>query len=275
MENFNFLGRRDGIGNRLEEIIKLYAYACEKKIKCNYIWKNQHKHRSFKIMLGVAGDEINITTTPQPGVPFIKKSDINLTLNRNEALKYASKIIPNFKIAFTDNIKPLGVHIRSTDRIRKSENPNFMKNKREFFSFLWNTITLVNNRRPSHLFVCSDDKEMLAFFISNLDKKIKIVKPVCEKNIDPAYVDFFSLTQCEEIIMCSKFSSFLALASLIGDVPIIVFYLHENSKNRFKMKCQYAEKIHFSDVFLLKEFYRFRIRNFFLGGSFNQEIRNT
>lgn len=263
MECFNFVGRPDGIGNRLEQLIKLNAYADKNKIKVNYIWKNKHKNRSYDIMLRTTGGLINIATTPQPGVPFLTSRDIILDISREELIQYAGKIIPNFKITFEKNIKPLGVHLRGTDRIKNNKNPNFMKNKREFLAFLWNTIELVNKRKPKYLFVCSDDQKMRNFFIKNLSPAINIVMPVSDENIPLEYIDFFALSQCEEIIMCSRFSSFSALASLIGNLPLTVFYLHPETKNRFKLVCHNTDKIHYSAFFLMKRYYSFIIRNFF------------
>jgi hypothetical protein len=44
---FYFIGRPDGIGNRIEQLIKLQEYCKKINVKCIYIWVNS-SFRNYK-----------------------------------------------------------------------------------------------------------------------------------------------------------------------------------------------------------------------------------
>ncbi|WP_029037669.1 O-fucosyltransferase family protein [Salinimicrobium xinjiangense] len=235
--NFNILGRPDGLGNRIEEIILASAFCSKEGQYANYIWNNKIKNRTYDIKL--TSNHLKISEKSEQNVPYKTLSEIKVNLSQNEILKSGKEVKPNFDIHFKNGIKPIGIHIRGTDRINNNNHPHFMKDKKEFFSFLSKALEVINNKSPKHIFVTSDDSNTREVFIENLNKQIIIINPVYDKDVSAEYVDFFALTLCEEIIMCSKFSSFAITASLIGNIPLISFSFDDSIEKRYKALFKY------------------------------------
>ncbi|GHV57494.1 hypothetical protein FACS1894182_06470 [Bacteroidia bacterium] len=237
MKHFNFMGRSDGLGNRIEEIILLEAIcAKEKNITVDYIWNNQHIHRSYNILL--SSKNVSILQHPQDSVVFCKLQDFPDSLSQSELLAAASNIKPRFNIAFDKQIKPVGVHIRGTDRIGKNH-PHYMKNNKELNEYLSKTIELINHAKPEYVFICADDVKVKNEFIKHLNREIVIVEPICDKSIPLEYRDFFALTLCSKIYMCSRFSTFSIIASLIGNIPLVSYVYDETVLQRYKALFEY------------------------------------
>lgn len=233
--NGNYIvgGRASGLGNRIEEVIVCEALCDLKKINITYTWaKNGAPNRLYPILFKTDGLNTKISTKP---LGISRKNNIRKGFyeqaNQEIMLKASSKIKPTFNIKFENNIKPIGVHIRSTDRIANRGNKDQMTG--EFFQKCFNhTIQLINELNPPYLFVASDDHSKKVNFISKLNNNITIVNPISDSK-HPVYDDFFGLSLCEKIYMCSKFSSFAICASLIGDIPI-VSYIDENETNLWR-----------------------------------------
>lgn len=250
--DFNFLGRPDGIGNRIEEIITIGAICQKEKLVANYIWRNTNKYRSYDIFFKTNLDNVKLSGKATKDLPNKSISDIqNTNLSQKEILVVAKKIEPCFNIYFKNYIKPVGIHIRGTDRIKNNDHPHFMKNKREFLSYLSNTILKINKECPNYVYICSDDSDYRNAFINKLDKNIIVVKPICDKGIPDEYIDFFALTKCEKIYMCSKFSSFAITASLIGNIPVVSFFRDEEVAKRYKALFHYEPDIPVNNNILL------------------------
>ncbi|MEM9834248.1 MAG: hypothetical protein AAF944_26680 [Bacteroidota bacterium] len=244
MRNFNIIGRPDGLGNRIEEVILVHAYCSKKNQKANYIWQNKHKQRTYSVKFTCKN--LKISDTIEIDIPFKKTSDLQLNIGQDEILKFAKDIVPSFNIRFESDIKPIGIHIRGTDRILNNGHPHFMKDRKELFSYLSKTLELVNSIRPKYLFICSDDDKIRKIFIDNLDSKIVIVEPVYDKDVSAEYIDFFALTLCEKTVMCSKFSSFAITASLIANSPIVTFSYDEDVARRYQALFQYQPNISYN-----------------------------
>ena len=229
----NFIGRSDGIGNRLEQIIKLEALCSRENTFVNYYWNN--KQRKYPILLTAKNVNI-VSTSLSDTIPL-------QNFSRGEMLAAARLIKPTFDIHFKK--KPIGVHIRSTDRIGK-DHPHFMLDNDEFNTYISKTIAIINEVKPKYLFVCADNDKCKRFFIKHLDKDISIVEPICDAPGE--YRDFFALTLCKSIYMCSKFSSFSIVASLIGNIPIISHTYNKETENRYKAIFQYRNVVNFKKV---------------------------
>ncbi|WP_298480343.1 hypothetical protein [uncultured Maribacter sp.] len=232
MTKFNIIGRPDGIGNRIEEIILVNAFCIKNKQSANYIWKNKIKARTYDIKFSL--NKVKILKNEEQSLPFKTFEDIGENFSQTEILNAAKNIAPNFKIGFENNSKPIGVHIRGTDRIKNNNHPHFMKDKKEFYTFLSKTLEFVNKKCPKNVFLCSDDIEIRDLFIKNLNKNITVVQPISEKNVPEEYIDFFALTLCKEVIMCSKFSSFAITASIIGNIPLVALHYDKEVTERYK-----------------------------------------
>mgnify|MGYP003671429049 CR=1 FL=1 len=240
MKEFNYLGRPDGIGNRIEEIINVNAYCHKNDMAANYVWINKHINRKYEVL--ISSENLNITRETIENVEYKTIADlpkISEAITQQEVLNAAQNIKPIFEIFFEDSKKPIGVHIRGTDRIRNNNHPHFMKNKGELFDYMSKTISLLNEKKPENVYVCTDDKKYYSEFIKKLDSSINVVTPICENEIPLEYKDFFALSQCEEIYMCSKFSTFALTASLIGNVPLVSFFFDEEVAKRYKVLFRY------------------------------------
>ncbi|MDR0509886.1 MAG: hypothetical protein LBH06_02180 [Rikenellaceae bacterium] len=240
MEIFNFTGRPDGIGNRLEEVIILEVIGNKHNTAINYVWQNRHVSRSYPILL--SSKNVNIVQHCDNNAPFCKLSDFSCSFSQEELLSAAKSIRPTFGVSFARSVKPTGIHIRGTDRIGR-DHPHFMKDATEFNRFLSKTIELLNTNKPPYVFICADDEKVKSEFTKYLDQTITIVEPVCEEGVPAEYKDFFALTLCSEIYMCSKFSTYSIVASLIGNIPLVTFYYDKAVSERYKALFRYEPNI--------------------------------
>ncbi len=128
-----------------------------------------------------------------------------------------------------------------------------MKSGKELLQYFLKTVDTVNSMMPKYLFVCADNKYKREF-LSLLNKEICIVDPIYDPSVPDYYIDFFSLSLCEKVIMASKFSSFAIFSSLIGNLPLIAFVKDDNTDKRYKAKFQYDvnfSRISISDSLML------------------------
>ena len=132
---------------------------------------------------------------------------------QNDFLTAAKTIKPNFEIHFENNIKPLGIHLRGTDRInKKMRHPHFMKSEKQFNDLIDRTIFYVNKTLPQSLFICSDDIQYKNLLLSRLDKRIKVVDPVAENDIPEEYtnaLEYYKEQQSEKENWENQQKSFL------------------------------------------------------------------
>ena len=117
--------------------------------------------------------------------------------------------------------------------------------KEQFNDILIKIINKINENNYKYIFICSEYDYYKNEFIKKLNKNIKIVNPIIN-NIDVKndIVDLFSLSLCSKIYLCSKFSSYSIIASIIGNIDIICNYdeVYENDiKERYKAKIKYLE----------------------------------
>ena len=232
MKYFSFLGRPDGLGNRLEQIINLEYVCDELGARCEYLWTEGAKNRCYDILFecGTVMPVAHCAATYPIESSFQVKP-----ASQSSIFNVAKRIVPKFNIKFESDAKPVGIHVRATDRINNESNhPHFMKSYDELMSYILNTIKIVNKKRPKYVFVSSEDSNVRSIFVRKLDKAIRIVEPICDGGIQSEYVDFFSLTLCSELWMVSRFSSFSITASLIGNIPINTFVDDKDVAARYK-----------------------------------------
>lgn len=210
----NFKGRPDGLGNRIGELIMLTTYGYKNNITFNYYWNNNNNRNDRKYPILLKCKNVNITNKLINFRPSLKT---NNTLN--EKLQCSKYIKPLFNIYFKNNIKPIGIHIRLGDKINEKEQAGGMTI--EYSKNILNKcIIYLNKLNPQYIFICSDNNNVIDFVKNNINKDINIIEPFSDID-NHEYTDFFALTLCSEIIMCSKFSSFAITASLISNCNII------------------------------------------------------
>ena len=233
---FSYIGRPDGIGNRIEEIILLELICTQYNKCCEYIWLNKQRRRTYPIHL--KGKNVQITTKKKPSYNILTLKDFNIEKHQQNILRAANKIKPLFNINFDNCLSPIGVHIRASDRIGV-DHPHFMKDENELKSYMSITIKFLNQSKPEHIFVCSEDKRIRDIFLTYIDKSINIIIPHSDKNIPREYIDFFALSLCKEVWMVSRFSTFSITAALIGNIPLISFVRDRDVYDRYLALFEY------------------------------------
>ena len=242
-----FEGRPHGLGNRLEEIIILEAYAEKNNYLIDYYWNNSLENFMWndcvvraQFDINFKSKLVNIIKQKQDETNSISITNIKEYLNQNDILEAGKKIIPLFDIKFENNIRPIGIHIRGTDRIGEGKH-NMTIDK--FNNIFMKIINKINESDYKYVFVCSEYEHYKNEFIKNLNKNIKVVEPIINNiDIKNDSVDLFSLSLCSKIYLCSKFSSYSTIASIIGNIDLICNYddIYENEiKERYKAKIKY------------------------------------
>ena len=262
---YNFEGRPEGLGNRVEELIRLEAIATKYEKKFSYIWNNVKRNRSYPVMLQSPNIEIvlNEEELKLDNEEIYKEWD---TFNQKEILEASTRIVPTFKIAFQDDVKPVGIHIRGTDRIGP-DHPHYMKDGNEFMQYLLKTIELIKKDNPKQLFVCSDNAEYKKILLDSIPKEIQIVEPLVNADIPGYYVDFFALSMCSKLYMNSKFSTFALCAAMIGNIPIVSYLRDDKWADRYK-----ADFIYELDFSNIKNMLNSKSRLFFKADGFIRSI---
>ena len=213
-KEFYFLGRPDGIGNRIEQLICIQEYCIKNNMKCIYVWNNKG-YRKYDINITFENIEIrySISSTEKKKLlkfPFIRsfgyivKFKFNFTINNNI----------NYDIV---------IHIRGTDRLQKKPTHNDFSTTAMLDSYINKTIDYVNNDKSISTFtIVSDDNK----YINKVKTKIKkqFVDLSYNYDINKDWLDFYYLTNPEKyIIMCSQFSSYSICASILGNKKLLVF----------------------------------------------------
>jgi len=240
-------GRPHGLGNRIEEIIILEAYAQKYNYLIDYHWNNSLENWTWNDCIVRATFDINfkaqlvnIIQEKRDERSNINIANISKTLNQDDILEAGKKILPLFDIKFENNIKPIGVHIRGTDRIGEGKHN---MNEEQFNNIFIKIINKINESNYKYIFVCSEYEYYKNEFIKRLNKNIKVVVPTVNNiDIKNDSVDLFSLSLCNKIYLCSKFSSYSIIASIIGNIDLICNYdeIYENEiKERYKGKIKY------------------------------------
>ena len=228
-------GRPDGIGNRLEELLRIEYHCILNNLTCCYYWDNSgNDNRRYPILF----ECINVTIQDKNKYPANMINEIGWMNNRDQMI-IAAKNVKLIKPLDTDKYEYTGVHIRAGDRIRsKVDHFDFMDINlfNRIFKF---TIKQINLEKPKYLFICSDNEKYKNRMISKLDKDISVVDPLITKSALQVYDDFYALSKSNKIYMCSKFSSFAITASILNDIPVISFF-DENDSN---LKRYYADVI--------------------------------
>lgn len=237
-------GRPHGLGNRIEEIIKLEVYAEKYNYIIDYYWNNSIKDFMWNEYLVKANFNINLKSKLVNIIQNKKNKNIfklpEINLLQKDILNAGKNIKPLFNIKFRDNIKPIGIHIRGTDRI----NEGIHNMTIDYFNKIFlKIVNIINENNYEYIFVCSENNYYKEELKKNINKNIKIIEPIIE-NIDENndIIDLFSLSLCSKIYLCSKFSSYSIIASIIGNIPIICNYdeIYENEiENRYKALIEY------------------------------------
>ena len=215
-----FLGRPDGIGNRIEQLIKIQEFCEKNNIKCVYIWQNS-SYRNYVNKIEFKHIEIRDTIT-QEEKKYLK--DKECMLRSSEYLvKY------NFKFTINNNLEyDVIIHIRGGDRLSYTNTHKDVCTPEVLNSYIYKTIEYINNDSTISSYTIVTEIDMYKQYLKNNINK-KYVELKYYNDIDKDWTDFYYLTKpTKYVIMCAHFSSFSICASILGQKKLMVF---ENSLN--------------------------------------------
>jgi hypothetical protein len=151
-----------------------------------------------------------------------------------DAYYYVTKnTIPCKKIQERINTQgAIGIHIRLSDKC--VENPDaFTMSKQEYEVIKQKCKDFIAQQDGScKFFVCSEDQSAvndMKAYIRQIGKHVVEVDHADLKHDEHSLLDFFSLSHCQIIVQCTKYSTFSIAASLINRVPLINFYGFDNN----------------------------------------------
>jgi len=250
-----YLGRPDGIGNRIEEIARLAAVASlRRKGLIIYLWNNlsaRGPDRTYSLRF--ACKDVYIIPLPRFGwspriirifatrlLMAISFKPIVLEKHNDRRLcSGARKIFPTFSLQWRQE-SVLGIHIRGSDRIlanpSEGYSDHFMLSKQEFYDFARSAVDYAISSPIQHIFICGDEPDVLEWVARDLELAgKKLIRPSSPRNIENEYVDFFALSNCSEVVMASKFSSFCLMAALVGGARVKTFNCSPGLLRRFEV----------------------------------------
>jgi hypothetical protein len=210
---FCYEGRPDGLGNRIDQLISIQKYCEINNCKCIYLWNNGG-WRKYDIF--VKFDDINIVKN------FTEKNKKNICQENTVTNKK-----PFVKFNFTFSIPNINydtiIHIRATDRIVEHLHSEDFSTKNELVTLINKTINYVNSEKSISTFtIVSDDISFKEYMKNKIHKKY--VELSYNFDIHKDWLDFYYLTKPKNnVIMCSKFSSYSICASILGNKPLLIF----------------------------------------------------
>ena len=211
---FYFTGRPDGLGNRIEELIRIQEYCESHDKKCIYIWQNT-SFRNYSVCIELEHIEIQTSISVEER-KLLSKNEFSRTFNYN--VNY------NFNFSVDNDLKyDTIIHIRATDRIVQNNNHKDFLTVGMLDSFINKTIKYINNDDTISTYtIVTDDNRLKERMVSEIDKEYVDLLYNCD--VEKDWLDFYYLTKPQKyVIMCSQFSSYSICASILGNKKLMVF----------------------------------------------------
>ena len=227
-----FYGNPAGLGNRYEELVRLSKFAEYENLYVDYYWNNSFKFKYKNIFTAkniTIKEIIDLKTWPTN----------NFESSRHWREYISSQPISNYENVSLDITNPkigldyIGIHIRGTDRIVSGENIPFgfqsSEDLEKCIEFTQKYLLEIKNSLPIAVF--SEDDDLKKRVENNLNNHEIILLPKIE-NISDTYQDLYHLSNANEIIMCSKFSTYALSAASLGNGKIIHFFNNRDDELR-------------------------------------------
>jgi len=177
---------------------------------------------------GTTGVERVMEALPFYGLPIYDVRNVYYSVVSNT--RPCVKIEVYLQNANFNAIKPIGLHIRLTDKC--VDNPNsFTMSRNDYSEILRKCKEFVATNRGTY-FVSSEDKQAcrdMQEYIRETGSKVFEFNYDGLREDEIAMLDFFALSRCSAILQCTKYSTFSIAASIIHRIPLINFYGYENS----------------------------------------------
>ena len=249
MSQFNFNGRSDGIGNRIEQLIAISKYCEKHNAQCVYSWNNspyrkyQVKIKFNKIDIKCADTkcadikcaDIKCADTKCADEQSIKSSDIFGVMEPYNT--FSHQFLFHIDVEEYDT----AIHIRAGDRIKLNPGLNSdFSTLTELDECLKKTIKYVNETDSiKKCIILSEEKK----YVEKIKKFItKKVYELPQSNVDKDWQDFYYLTKAKQnIVMCCKFSSFSICAAILSNLNLVTFFNKtESNLARYDVKLIHA-----------------------------------
>ena len=260
-----FYGRPDGLGNRVEELIRLSSFAVENNLKIKYYWNNSSnlKYPYRFVTKNIEVEEIsNLTKWPTKN---FESSNLWRKYISQYNYVYKNQINFNFNLPSLED-EYIGVHIRGTDRLISTHRVDGLKydgfaDSQILESCIEKTVDYLgssSNNKPLAIF--GDD----ILYVNKIKERLKDyeqLKISYEGNIENEYIDFYHLTNSNKVIMSSIFSTFAITSAILGKIPLVTFFddrqttLHKFSANLIKYN---IPELPIKNVSLSKDFKPFK-----------------
>ena len=210
-----FRGRPDGLGNRLEEVIKLSALQmrCE-RLTFRYLWTWTLSLRRDRNYWPRFSSPIGVVPMPLPTFPSKLSQISRQPVAPRDLHAAASQLVLHRSARALD----MAIHIRAGDRIRPtSSHPHFM------------SPSLHNQIVARALEIAACDQQLIGVVSDDTELAAAFCKRLGERGVDAAVVAsgdawgaLATLQAAREVVMASSFSSFALLGSLIGSKKVHV-----------------------------------------------------
>lgn len=222
MNKFIFIGRPDGIGNRIEQLINIYEYCQKHNVFCIYIWNNRLLWRYYKPLISF--DRIEIKTK--------KDNNDKYPIKTNGVFLRTKDFIINYSFHFNIEIKEeydTIIHIRGTYRLTNNLSHGDFSNKVELENIIKKTIDYINNNSDIKSYsIVSDEPKYKQLMKNKINKQY--IHLIYNPDIPRDWTDYYYLTKTKKhILMCSKFSSYSITASIIANKKLLVYPCSLNS----------------------------------------------
>jgi hypothetical protein len=225
-----YVGRADGIGNRVEEILYLIEYSLQENVEVTYIWNNPYRGRNdrcYSLCFSSSCITIHNSSDERPSklINFINYKPSNKALSMF-SFTYKYELMVPFYYA---------VHIRTTDRLSSKEKLHESIN--QILKRIKNKVNI-----PTPLYICSDNYKWKQLIENLLNEKYTIIQnPLkSEDEIPNDTYDFYALTYADcvySITQYNEFSSYATTACMLSNKYLITYSSNKNiTNNRFNIK---------------------------------------
>ncbi len=245
-----YIGRNDGLGNRLEEVIVLCAYAKRTETKIRYLFNNLNARddRRYPLLFSVASPFLTLHTATRSNV-FLAKAKDKIGYQKcfgvkdlsafgqeadSESLRQSAQgIAPLFDLPARTDEHLSAIHIRGTDRIDPKGGPHFLKSREQLEINLEKAIAYRKTMQGGETRVFSEEPALVKRVTESLSQTAPVLQGDRHSAVPDDFLDLFSLAQSDEIIMAGAPSSFCLVAAMIGNAPLYYVYLPPDLMDRF------------------------------------------
>lgn len=251
-DSFVYLGRNDGLGNRLEEIIVLSALATKYGCDVTYLFHNvgAREDRSYDILFDLQNPRVTLKVAGSSSIKLFKirrrfdlkncltvkdLASLRSMVSSNDIRASARKITPKFDFESFPDQPIAGFHIRASDRIAPNAGPHFLKSRSEMTENIGKCLAYLKSIQDMSVMFFSDEPQLVVETQKSFTKieHRPSVNSAIGDLVPDEYRDLFALSRCSLILLAGAPSSFCLVAAMIGGVPVAHGYLPDEFRDRY------------------------------------------